>query len=265
MVDMMVAKRRFLAYVSDTYDTTDERIRLKLVHSFQVAQIAKQIAESKRLTQEDCALAELIGLLHDIGRFEQLRQYNTFLDAKSVNHAALGVQILQETNLLSRFLDVRSLDSLVLQAIRQHNQYQLDEGLDNHTYLHATMLRDADKTDIFRVHLEEKEEHVYLCSKEQLEQETITDVVYEDFMNSRPILSKKRKTHVDILLSHMALIFDFHDAYGLSYLWKEHRLEHMVDRYVFQRADTREKMKNARAHALDYMQKRISLMFPVSE
>ena len=37
-----------------------------------------------KLYEEDIILAEAIGLLHDIGRFEQIRTYHTFIDKDSV-------------------------------------------------------------------------------------------------------------------------------------------------------------------------------------
>ncbi len=43
---------------------------------------------------EDVDLAWLVGLLLDIGRLEQLKQYGTFLDADSFDHARYGAEIL---------------------------------------------------------------------------------------------------------------------------------------------------------------------------
>ena len=41
-------------------------------------------------------IAEAVALLHDVGRFEQYKRYGTFNDRKSVNHAALGVEIMKK-------------------------------------------------------------------------------------------------------------------------------------------------------------------------
>ena len=104
----------------------------------------------------------------------------------------------------------------------------------------------------------EKAENVYLCSEEQLLQETVSEEVLQDFLNSRPILSAKRKTHLDILLSHMAFIFDYHDAYALSLVLQQHYIERMVERYPFQREQAQQAIQLAVQHALTYMQKRIA-------
>lgn len=81
MVNLIQAKEQFAAYCKG-YDTQDERVALKIVHSQKVAEISKQLAIHRNCSAMDVDLAEVTGLYHDIGRFEQLKQYHTFLDAK---------------------------------------------------------------------------------------------------------------------------------------------------------------------------------------
>lgn len=257
MVKLLQAKEQFAAYCKG-FDTKDERVALKILHSQKVAEISKQLAIHKNCPAQDVELAEVIGLYHDIGRFEQLKQYHTFLDAESIDHAALGVRILQEQGLLSVFCDDSRQREVILQAISNHNKFRIADGLQEHAYLHAAMLRDADKTDIFRVNLMEKAENVYLCKEEQLLQETVSEDVLRDFLNSRLILSAKRKTHLDILLSHMAFVFDYHDAYALSLVLRQRYMERMATRYQFQNPKAQQAVQLAMHHALKYMQDRIA-------
>nr|MCR4902705.1 HD domain-containing protein [Butyrivibrio sp.] len=86
-------KKIFADYTAD-YDINDVKVRLKVDHTYRVAELCDKIAQSLYLSKEDTDLAWLLGMLHDIGRFEQLRRYNTFIDAVSVNHAALSADIL---------------------------------------------------------------------------------------------------------------------------------------------------------------------------
>ena len=83
-------KRVFQEY-TDLYDSTDEKIRLKIYHTYRVAEICERIAQSLSLSKEDVDLAWLLGMLHDVGRFEQLKRYGTFSDAQSIDHAHFGV------------------------------------------------------------------------------------------------------------------------------------------------------------------------------
>ena len=77
MIDLLKAKKVFKEYVKD-YDIENPKIALKVAHIERVSEIAKNTAKSLNLSKEDVELAELIGLLHDIGRFEQIKKYNTW-------------------------------------------------------------------------------------------------------------------------------------------------------------------------------------------
>ena len=105
MIDMLMAKKAFADYVK-SYDIQNDKIKLKVEHIERVSQIAKKLATKLELNKEDVALAELIGLLHDIGRFEQIKRYNTFNDKKSVNHGEFGVHILfnQKDGIIRNFV-----------------------------------------------------------------------------------------------------------------------------------------------------------------
>ena len=102
MIDLINAKRVFDEYVND-FDKNNQKIVLKIEHTYRVMEAAKNVAISLNLTQDDIEIATLIGLLHDIGRFEQLKRYNCFIDSKTVDHALLGVQILFDDGLIDKF------------------------------------------------------------------------------------------------------------------------------------------------------------------
>ena len=57
-----------------------DRVKLKIDHTYRVAALCARIAQSLALPPEDVDLAWLSGILHDVGRFEQLRRYNTFIE-----------------------------------------------------------------------------------------------------------------------------------------------------------------------------------------
>src|SRR5512143_1255154 len=131
----------------------DQRnIAIKRDHTYEVCRNALRIAGDLGLHEEETILAEAIALLHDVGRFPQYRQYRTFDDSISVNHAALGVKTLLETNAL-RGLPARDRD-LIVRAVTLHNVFSLPEGLDGTTLLFARLVRDADKLDVMRVVIE---------------------------------------------------------------------------------------------------------------
>ena len=63
--DFDVAKAAFEVYL-DEYDRADDKIHLKIVHTYGVVDAAEDIARRMGLGEEDVQLAKLIGLLHDI-------------------------------------------------------------------------------------------------------------------------------------------------------------------------------------------------------
>ena len=77
MIDIEKAKNVFQNYV-EKYDATNTRIAYKIGHTYRVVDLAERIARDLKLESEDVELAKMIGLLHDIGRFEQVRRYDTF-------------------------------------------------------------------------------------------------------------------------------------------------------------------------------------------
>lgn len=94
----------FAEYVRN-YDPSDEKIKLKIEHTYRVAGLCQRIAESLGLSEPDVDIAWLLGMLHDIGRFEQIRRFGTFNDAQSVDHAEFGADLLFKEGLIRKFAE----------------------------------------------------------------------------------------------------------------------------------------------------------------
>jgi hypothetical protein len=107
------------------------------------------LAEALEINPDDQALAKMMGLLHDVGRFRQYRQYRTFRDSLSVNHALLGLREIGRHRILDG-IEGR-LRREICFAIAHHNAFALPAHPDSRRILFARMLRDADKLDIWRV------------------------------------------------------------------------------------------------------------------
>ena len=164
-MDKKEYKKTFENYLNK-YDCTNPQIKFKIDHTYRVADIAYDIGcYVGKFNRGDEDLCWLIGLLHDIGRFEQLKRYGTFSDAMSFDHADFGVEIIFKNELIDTFLKNpdtglcepvtdRSVDEekeIIRLAIGQHNKYKLMEDLSTEKSLFCKVIRDADKIDIFRV------------------------------------------------------------------------------------------------------------------
>ena len=96
-------EKSFRDYTS-AYNLDDAKVKLKVDHTFRVAALSDVITDSLGMTGYDKDLAWLLGMLHDIGRFEQVRRYHTLRDALSINHAELSADILFKEGLIGRFI-----------------------------------------------------------------------------------------------------------------------------------------------------------------
>lgn len=128
MIDIEKAKKEFMNYANN-YDKENRKIILKISHSFRVMEQSKKIAESLSLDDEQVNLATLIGLLHDIARFEQMRRFGTYVDSKSIDHGDLGAEILSDKNFIRKFIDEDKYDYIIITAIKNHNKFKIQDGL----------------------------------------------------------------------------------------------------------------------------------------
>lgn len=256
MIDITKAKKTFKEYVKN-YNPNDARIKLKIVHIERTADIAKNMAKSLNLNEEDIKLAELIGLLHDIGRFEQIRKYNTFSDKNSINHGEYGAKILFEEGLIREFIEDESFDKIIKLAILNHNKDKIQEGLTERELLHAKIIRDSDKTDIFKVLLTESIESCY--GTRDMTKEVITEEIFREFMEEHKINYKNMKTSADHLVSSFAFIFDFNFNYGLEIINKEKYLELIYNKFKLEDKKSQEMLNEIYKTATKNMEKRLKI------
>ncbi|SDH30204.1 HDIG domain-containing protein [Pseudobutyrivibrio sp. 49] len=208
MINEQQVKQLFANYTSD-YNPKDPKIALKIAHTYKVAENSKAIAESLGLSEEDVELAWLIGMLHDIGRFEQIKRYQTFSDAQSVDHAEFGADLLfKEPGLIKDYIETREYDNLIETAIREHNKYRISDKLDDRTKMFANIIRDADKIDIFRVQVEEPIEGIYGVPFECIKSQPLSDQVLEQVKAHTAVLRSTKISYLDYYVGHFSLAFE---------------------------------------------------------
>ena len=127
----------------------DSPLVLKIDHTFRVCSNIRLLAQSIGLADGHLCIAEAVGLLHDVGRFEQYRRYGTFNDRRSVNHAVLGIDIVRQEELLEDLAaDERGM---IVEAVRFHNAQALPANRKQPCLDFLRLIRDADKLDIWKV------------------------------------------------------------------------------------------------------------------
>ena len=188
----------FLKYV-DKYDNNDKEILLKRRHTLRVMELSEEIAKSLNLSEEYVELAKLCGLLHDIGRFTQIRDFNTYNDLVSLDHGDLGAEILKKDNYINKFTN-KNQDNII-KVVKYHNKYRIPKTLSEKNRLLTKIVRDADKIDILFLFVNKE-------TYNKIEYTSVSKEVYNDILNKRLVRNVNVKTSADEIVREIANIFD---------------------------------------------------------
>ena len=222
------ALQAFADYVKN-YNAEDPKVKLKIDHTYRVAGFCQKIAESLELSQGEVDLAWFCGLLHDVGRFEQLRNYGTFIDAQSIDHAMYGAEILFDQGRIRDYVEDCSEDDFIRKVVSCHSAYRIPEEYDERTVLYANILRDADKVDILRVNVETPLEEIYNVSTDVLRNEPVTPQVLQAFQEGHTVLRALKRTAVDNVVGHISLVYELVFPISLHMVAEQGYLNQLMD------------------------------------
>lgn len=199
---------------------------IKKEHSFRVAGLSKMLALNLNLEIEEIKIAYFIGLFHDIGRFRQLVEFNTFNDAVSVDHAEYSVEIIKE-EILGKVGAVK--EDLVLTAIKNHNKFKLPENLSQQELQFSKLIRDADKLDILKVLTE------YYSNRNSVPNHTLTwelpkgvsvsKNVVKEIMVGKLVSKANVVSEIDVKIMQMSWVYDLNFRPSFEYLLQNRFLE----------------------------------------
>lgn len=187
-----------------------QNIDMKKWHTLRVCAEISALGRQLGLNDDELHLAEIIAILHDVGRFEQYARYNTFVDARSENHAELGVDIIMRSGILDRFDNV--IRGLILRSVQYHNRASLPPDEPEPCLFFSKLIRDADKLDIWKVVTD------YYSQKETKRNRAIeldlpdtpgfSEEVYHDLMNKKIVNIGHIKNLNDFKLLQIGWVFD---------------------------------------------------------
>lgn len=260
MIDINKARIEFQKFLDKYSDKNELGFDLKVVHTYQVVDNAKKIATDLKLSEEDTNLAELIGLLHDIGRFEEITYLKQF-DSVAFDHASYGVKMLFEDNMIRNFVEDDRYDEIIKVAIDNHSRFKIEDGLNDRSLLHSKIIRDADKLDNFRVKKEEKIEAIFpgiVKNKEHLENSLISTEVYETVKKCQCVNIHDRKTPLDYWICVLAFIYDLNYKASYQIVKDNDYINIMIDRLKYNNKETRKQMENIRKIMNDFVTNKIN-------
>lgn len=256
-MDFEKAKAVFENYLH-SYNRENDKVRLKIIHTYGVVKQSAEIAKRMCLSKEDRELAGIIALLHDIGRFEQLRKFDSFRP-DTMDHASFGVEILFGEaqgclpRMIRQFVPEDTWDDIIRTAIAKHSDFSIDGIQDERTLLHARLIRDADKLDNCRVKLVDDFEAFLEASAEETGASRITPKVREDALAGKSILSADRVTPIDYWVSYLAYFYDLNFRESLDIVEENDYVRRIIRRIFYTEPETRRTMQELEQNLTEYV------------
>ena len=250
MIDLENAKNEFKKYISN-YDLNNPEITRKVGHSYRVAKISKKIAKSLNLEQEEIEVAELIGLLHDIGRFEQQTIYKTYDDIYSIDHGELGVKILENNEYIRKYIENSKYDKIIKTAIFNHNKYEIEKNLEQKTLIFCEIIRDSDKLDILY-------EAIAMFWKDKTKiKDGISQKVLKDFKEEKQILNQDKITQLDKAIAIISFIYDINYLESFEIIKENDYINKIIDKFEIENTKVKEEFEEIRKIANKYIENKI--------
>ena len=256
MINIIESEKAFKKYL-ENYDLDDDRIKLKITHTYGVVDASQRLAKMLNLSEEDKDLSKLIALLHDIGRFEQSKVISGIYDnadRTAFDHAEYGVKVLFEDGLIRDFIEDDSFDEIIRTSILNHNKFKIDDGVTGRALLHSKLIRDNDKVDNFRVKITENFK-VLLGTDDIdfIENESVSDIIYQTFMSKKLVNTKDTSTCLDRWVGYIAFIFDINFKENFKYIKEQDLINKCFNRINYKNPDTINKMTSMQKLANDYI------------
>ena len=231
IMDFEHVKAVFEEYLNG-YDRENDKVKLKIVHTYGVIRCSEEI-----------------------GRFEQLKRFNSF-EADTMDHATYGVQVLFEEGMIRQFIEEDTWDDVIRTAIAKHSDYELTGITDERTLLHARLIRDADKLDNCRVKLEDAMETLLDLSADEVGKYAISPKVREDAFAGKCICSKDRRTPMDYWVSYVAYFYDLNFRETLDIVAEEQYVKRIIGRVPYTNEQTKKTMEELERQLTEYVRRK---------
>lgn len=197
-INYQIVEEPFVTYAKQ-YEAIDKRVMQKMRHSFEVASLAEKLASSLYWKEEEIILAKVIGLLHDIGRFEQLKRIKSF-DDTLFDHADYAIDYLFKKNMhIKDFIGTRVYDDIIRCAIYYHNKLEIPKK-DPITNKFMRLIRDCDKIGIY---------YALATNYDLVFDGKLTSGVLELFESGKMIPNELCHTKSDSIIRTLAFLNDF--------------------------------------------------------
>ena len=255
--DLDYFKRWFTEYVAQFYELPNGGIQpiiMKDQHTRRTCQEILLLGNECGLSDEDLLLAETAALFHDIGRFPQWKHYSTFVDSLSRDHALMGLEVISRHQVLKRISSEQR--EIIQQAIRHHNLRELPANLPSRQLHFSSILRDADKLDIWRVVIMHQEEGSNLvealAGNIPLSNSYSSEILVELREMRAPDFSLVRNQN-DMILLRLGWVFDLNFAPSCHQVLERNYIERLCSRLPVNK-----EIEEIKQHLISYLRDRIT-------
>lgn len=180
------------------FDLNNSDIKRKYDHVFRVKDYAKSIIESITNDEKLISIVIISAILHDIGRFQQFSEYNTYMDYKSFDHGDRGKEILEENDYISKYVDDDYLKEVIIHTVKYHNKKDIPLTGDDFKDTVLRVVRDADKIDILFEQNNEIKNKNYVMNDNHV----------NSIFNEEMCDTSFSKEYDDDMFTYLAFIFD---------------------------------------------------------
>ena len=259
MINIKQNKEIFLKHLDHYEDKSTIGFDLKVKHTFRVMKISKELCKKLNLSKEESKLAQIVALLHDIGRFEELL-YMKKLDSAKFDHSSVGVKVLFEDNIIEKFNIDKKYYEIINKAVLNHSRKTIPEGLNEEELLQTKIIRDADKLDNFILKIRGKIDSCFpgnIKNIEEVNNSLISDKVYKSIMNRECVDVHDRETKLDLFICVLGFIYDLNFIESLEIVKEKNYINRIIDRFNYTNSDTLEKMENIRKQLNTYIEEKL--------
>ncbi len=221
-------EQEFDNYVKN-YNLNNNQIKSKYDHSYRVMKLNVKYAKKLKFNEENIKIAKIIGLLHDIGRFEQYKKFKIYNDKNTIDHADYSVDILFNQNQIQNFNVPSKYYKVIEFAVKNHNKLKISQTDDAQKLKHARLIRDTDKIDILNVFASEVKN---LDTKDKISDKVIQSIKKHEIVNRNDCQNPN-----DQLASYFAFVFDINNSVCLKEFKQNLKLlyEKLENKEIFQK------------------------------
>lgn len=178
-------------------------------HSLRVAQNSQLIAKVVLQNDEEKYIAELIALLHDLGKAAMLALGTESATTIQRDHASESAKLIQKMTFYSNLSDEEQL--IFVKSVENHSKIKLPKLDNEQQTTFARILRDADKLDVYDSSyrfFKERYGNQPIATFDLINHPEVSEKIMKSILSGKSAMVEDMKTMNDYKLVLLAMAFD---------------------------------------------------------